>query len=126
VNSSDRLAARQIGGYTPSIIEENWTALLHRGLIRMLRLAEKNIPRFSIDHLNVEFYVSALGHVWLPLLRADVSCPPGYRLKSPDERAAAGGRMPAAARRGSTLGGRGALSAGPCITFGRWEDRLGM
>src|SRR5882762_9845379 len=34
MNSSDHLAARHIGGYTPSLIEERWTGPLHGRLIR--------------------------------------------------------------------------------------------
>jgi hypothetical protein len=41
VNSSDRLAARHIGGYTLSIIKEKWTGLLHGGLIRILHLMRR-------------------------------------------------------------------------------------
>jgi len=51
MNSSDHLAARHIGGYTPSLIEERWTGPLHGRLIRTLHLAEKGIPRFRIRHL---------------------------------------------------------------------------
>src|SRR5258706_7797363 len=52
MNSSDHLAARHIGGYTPSLIEERWTGPLHGRLIRTLHLAEKGIPRFRIAHLG--------------------------------------------------------------------------
>jgi hypothetical protein len=52
MNSSDHLAARHIGGYTPSLIEERWTGPLHGRLIRTLHLAEKGIPRFRIGHLG--------------------------------------------------------------------------
>lgn len=52
MNSSDHLAARHIGGYTPSLIEERWTGPLHGRSIPTLHLAEKGIPRFRMAHLG--------------------------------------------------------------------------
>src|ERR1700682_6844443 len=53
VPSSCCLAARHIGGHTPSVIIERWTGPLHGGLVRTLHLAKKSIPRFRIGHLGL-------------------------------------------------------------------------